>query len=260
MFDDAAELTHQVDHRPWPLPHRPWIMKQRWNDLLFMHWPVATDIVRALVPHELELDRHDETAWISITPFYLSDLHPRGLPPIPRLSEFPELNVRTYVVADDKPGVYFFSLDAGSNLAVVGARALYHLPYFHATMRVRGTPNQSIDHESRRSQAGPAPALFSATYGPTGPIVRSERGSLDHWLSERYCLYTTDGGALYRAEIHHLPWPLQPAQIDLRQNTMAAAARIELPSVKPRLSFAKRLDVLIWANERIRDARGRRAA
>lgn len=228
-------------------------MEQRWNNLLFAHWPVAPDVIRALVPRTLPLDLYEGTAWVSVTPFYLNHLRPRGLPALPWVSEFPELNVRTYVTLGGKAGVYFFSLDAGSALAVLGARMTYHLPYFRAEMSVRPTEDGMISYHTRRTHRGAPPAVFSARYRPTGAMFRSAPGSLDHWLTERYCLYAVDAvGQIYRAEIHHVPWPLQPAEAQIDQNTMALAAGIALPDQPPRLVFSSRLDVLVWAPSRVR--------
>jgi uncharacterized protein YqjF (DUF2071 family) len=252
MPDAGAERGRDAAYRTWPIPERPWIMSQRWDDLLFMHWPVEIDALRALVPAELELDVHDATAWVTITPFYLSTLRPRGIRFLPWVSEFAELTVRTYVRVDDKPGVYFFSLDAGSMFAVIGARTAFHLPYFRAAVNVRRESDGSITYKSRRLQAGP-PVLFSGLYAPTGPAARSKPGSLDHWLTERYCHYTLDDErTVYRVEINHAPWLLQPARIEIRDNTMASAAGITLPDVPPRVSFSKRVDVVVWNGERVR--------
>jgi uncharacterized protein YqjF (DUF2071 family) len=228
-------------------------MGQRWNNLLFAHWPVAAGIMRAMVPRALELDLHDGTAWVSVTPFYLSHLRARGVPALPWISAFPETNVRTYVTIGGKPGVYFFSLDAGSALAVMGARTLYHLPYFRAAMSIRTTPDGMISYHTRRTHGGAPPAVLSARYRPTGAAFRSAPGSLDHWLSERYCLYAVDSMAqVYRAEIHHVHWPLQPAEAEIDKNTMALAAGIALPSEPPRLAFASSIDVLVWPPTRVR--------
>ena len=222
-------------------------MAQRWNDLLFAHWPVPIERLRLLVPASLPIDVYDGTAWVSIAPFTISHLRARGLPPLPGLSDFPELNVRTYVALDDRPGVFFFSLDAGSWLAVMGARATYHLPYFHAEMRVRASLDRTIDYDSRRIHSGAPAAEFRARYAPTGPIHRSEPGTLEHWLTERYCLYAVDaGGRVYRAEIHHEPWPLQSAVLNVEQNTMHRAAGLELDDVPALLSFTRRIDVVVW--------------
>jgi hypothetical protein len=152
------------------------------------------------------------------------------------------LNVRTYVTYGDKAGVYFFSLDAADRPAVWAARTFYHLPYFHATMRVEER-DQGIYYSSRRRDSL---AEFRASYRPAGEVRLTSKGSLENWLTERYCLYTTHRGVVYRGEIHHLPWPLQESEAEFDTNTMAAAAGISLPGTKPLLHFARRLEVLIW--------------
>ena len=227
-------------------------MAQRWTNLLFAHWPIDASVLRGLVPAALPLDTFDGMGWLSIAAFYLSHLRPRWLPALPWLSEFPELNVRTYVSLGGKPGVYFFSLDAGSALAVAGARVSYHLPYFNARMKTSRDPGGTMTYASRRTDRRGKPAEFAARYRPSGLVVASAPGTLDHWLTERYCLYATDAARrVYRAEIHHHPWPLQSADAEIETNTMAAAAGIELPSVAPRLAFAPLLDVVVWAPRRI---------
>jgi uncharacterized protein YqjF (DUF2071 family) len=227
-------------------------MGQRWSDLLFIHRQAKADAVRALVPPALALDLYDAAAWISVTPLYLSHLRPRGVPPLPFVSEFPELNVRTYVTYGGKPGVYFFSLDAGNALAVYGARMLYHLPYFRASMSVRESRDGTIHYQSRRTHRSAPAAEFSARYRPSGAVTHSKPGTLDHWLTERYCLYALDTARrVYRTEIHHHPWPLQPAEVEIERDTMAAAAGLTLPMEPTRLSFSRRLDVVVWAPERV---------
>jgi len=248
MFDTETDPTKDVAHRPWPLPDGPWIMAQRWNDLLFAHWPVSVDVIRPLVPSELTLDRYGGTAWLSVTPFLLDNLHARGLPALPWGSEFFELNVRTYVTVGGKGGVFFFSLDASSALAVAGARTLFNLPYFQADMRATTRPDGTIDYESKRKDTSSGIAVFSGSFAPAGEVLLSKPGSLEHWLTERYCLYTVSvDGTVHRTEIHHRQWPLQPARAEIRVNTMASAAGVVLPDVAPRLSFCKSLDVVIWA-------------
>ena len=244
--------TSDVAHRPWPLPITPWMMAQRWTNLLFAHWPVDPAILRAVVPSSLPIDTFDGSAWVGVVPFYLSHLRARRLPILPWVSQFPELNVRTYVTLGGKPGVYFFSLDAGSPLAVAGARALYRLPYLNARMSTRVAADGTVRYETDRTDRRGHPARFRGQYRPTGPVRLSEPGSLDHWLTERYCLYTVDSRALvYRAEIHHRPWPLQPAEAEIEVDTMATAAGISLPAMPPRLSFSSLLDVSVWLPERV---------
>jgi uncharacterized protein YqjF (DUF2071 family) len=252
VFPLADDPLAEVAHRPWPLPRQPWVMGQRWSDLLFIHRQAKLDAMRALVPPALTLDLYGGAAWVSVTPFYLSHLRPRGIPPLPWVSEFPELNVRTYVTYGGKPGVYFFSLDAGNALAVYAARLLYHLPYFRASMTTGESRDGTRHYRSRRTHRGAPAAELSARYRPAGPVTHSKPGSLDHWLTERYCLYALDTARrLYRAEIHHHPWPLQPAEAELERDTMAAAAGLALPAEPARLSFSRRLDVVVWAPERV---------
>ncbi len=242
------EILRNHQHRPWPIPSGPWIMRQRWEKLLFAHWALPPEELRARVPRDLPLDTYGGRCWVAVTPFYLSGLHARGAP-LPRFS-FPELNVRTYVTLAGKPGVYFFSLDAGSVTAVFGARSVYALPYFYARMRVQAD-GENIRYCCRRSHLGTV-AEFEGSYWPVGAETYSVPGSLEHFLTERYCLYAVEAGRVYRAEIHHLPWPLQKAGAEVVRNTMAAAAGIELPLEPPLLHFASALDVLVWAPERLR--------
>jgi uncharacterized protein YqjF (DUF2071 family) len=234
-----------VGHRPWPLPEDRWVMAQTWQDLLFAHWRLSVSVVRANVPGELPLDEFDGSAWVGVTPFRLTGLRARWTYPLPVLSSFPELNVRTYVTVGGKPGIYFFSLDAGSALAVAAARRFYRLPYYWSEMSAK-SEGREVDYRSRRR--GEKRRRFAARYGPDGPEFRAQPGTLEHFLTERYCLYTVDAGVVLRADIHHLPWPLQPAVAVLRENTMAPPG-IGLKG-PPLLHFAARQDVVIWAPAR----------
>jgi uncharacterized protein YqjF (DUF2071 family) len=257
MSDFPTEIVNARGHRPWPMPEGPWIMTQSWHDLLFAHWPVASDALRSLVPPGLELDLFDHRAWLGVIPFHMTNVAPRGIPSLPWVSAFPELNVRTYVRAENKPGVYFFSLDAGNRVAVAVARTLFHLPYFAAAIEVQ-LEHGAVRYSSRRTEAAgssqmPRPrAELRARYRPIGPVHDPSPGSLDYFLTERYCLYTVDPTFhLQRLEIHHPPWPLQQAEAAFEVNTMAEAAGIRLPSMAPVLHFAKRQDVLAWGLTRV---------
>jgi uncharacterized protein YqjF (DUF2071 family) len=234
-------------------------MAQTWRNLLFAHWPLSPRVLRPLIPAGLTLESFESQAWVGITPFVITGLRPRAMPALPGVSQFPEINVRTYVTAGGKPGVFFFSLDAGSALAVAAARALYSLPYFRARITVRAAARGGITYSSRRTHRGAPRAEFSAEYRPTGDAALARAGTLDHWLTERYCLYAVDGrGGLHRAEIHHPPWPLQPAEAEIRRNTMTEGPGFELPDVAPLLHFARRLDVQVWPPERVRASSTRR--
>jgi uncharacterized protein len=234
----------ELDHRPWPLPTRPWIMVQVWRDLLFAHWSVPPATIRQLVPEQLVLDSFEGQAWLTIAPFHMS-LRLRGLPPLPGMFDVPELNCRTYVAVEGKPGIYFFSLDIASRAAAFGARTLYHLPYFHARMRIK-KQNGSFSYFSARGKA-----KWRATYAPSSLPRHAMPDSLDYFLAERYCLYTVWKGRTYRGNIHHAPWLLQDAKVKIEENTVAQAAGIELSPVPKVVSFARELKVLIWDLERI---------
>jgi uncharacterized protein YqjF (DUF2071 family) len=242
-------LLLETAHRPIPMPSSQWIMKQNWHDLLFAHWPLSPEKVRSLVPQELELDLRDGAAYVAVAPFWMSGIRGRLAPPLPFLYKFCELNVRTYVRYKGVPGVYFFSLDAGSLPAVWGARTAYKLPYFHAAMLIRSS-GESFEYTSSRLQM-PRPANFHASYRPVSAAHVRDKGSLEHFLTERYCLYTVDHGHVLRAYIHHASWQLQDAEAEFAVNTMAQAAGIELPEVKPLLHFSRNIEVLVWRPERL---------
>ena len=219
----------------------------RWHDLLFMHWPLAPHLLRPLVPPPLHLDTYDGAAWLGVVPFRMTGMRPRGVPALPALSAFPELNVRTYVSLGGKPGVWFFSLDAANPLAVRGARALFRLPYYDAHMEsIRD--GDTICYRSDRTHHGAPPAALTARYRPTGPIYAATPGSLEHWLTARYCLYAANRhGTVWRGDIDHPRWPLQPAEVAIERNTMAAPLRLALPAQPALLHYAGRLDVVAWA-------------
>jgi uncharacterized protein YqjF (DUF2071 family) len=246
-----TSFVKEVTHRPWPLPPRPWIMTQSWHDLLFAHWPIDRAVLAPLVPPDFEIDLFDGTAWIGVVPFEMRNVGPRGVPALPWISQFLELNVRTYVRVADKPGVFFFSLDAANPLAVHAARAWLRLPYFSAAMLAARAADGSISYRSRRQSQGPAAELI-ATYHPDGPAFAPRVGTLEYFLTERYCLYARDHrDRPYRLEIHHPPWLLHPARADLQRNTMAAAAGLVLPDVEPLLHFVNRQDMVAWPPRRL---------
>jgi uncharacterized protein YqjF (DUF2071 family) len=246
-FDDA--IVDSTAHRPWPMPPRPWLMTQSWHDLLFAHWRVEASALRRVVPAALELDLFDHEAWLGVVPFRMTNVALRGTPALPWISAFPELNVRTYVRVADRPGVYFFSLDAVRWLAVAAARTLLNLPYFSADMRVeRHGDGLRYDCTRRRDPA----ARFTATYEPLGAAFAPSSGSIEHFLTERYCLYHHDRrGRPYRLEIHHRPWPLQRARATITANTIAASSQLTLTGEPVLLHFARRQDVVTWAPARL---------
>jgi len=242
----ALSLLDEGSHRPWPLPEGPWVMAQTWHEVLFAHWPVPAEALQALIPAPLEMETYRGKAWIGVVPFRMTGVRPRSFPAVPGLSAFPELNVRSYVRLDDKPGVFFFSLDAGNRVAVELARRWFHLPYFHARMSL-GAAGEWVRYASRRVHRGEPPAEFLGRFRPTGEVFRAISGTLEHWLTERYCLYAADSERrIYRGEIHHRPWPLQAAEAAIEVNSMTAPLGLCLPDTPPLLHFARRLEVAVW--------------
>ena len=245
------DILTRTQHRQYPLPEGPWVLSMSWHDLLFMHWPISAEKLWPLIPPTLRLDTFDGSAWLGVVPFRMSGVRPRFLPGISRVSDFPELNLRTYVSADGKPGIWFFSLDAHNPVAVRIARATFKLPYYDARMSCR-TSGGSVFYDSARIHRNAPPARFRGAYRPTGETFESRSGTLEDFLTERYCLYAADArGTVRRGDIHHEMWPLQTAEADTRALDMTSQIGVKLPDTEPLLHFARRLDVVAWPPERI---------
>jgi uncharacterized protein YqjF (DUF2071 family) len=243
---NTREILHTVGHRPFPLPGGPWVMTQIWNHLLFAHWPIPPEALRPLIPPVLPLDLFDGQCWVGIAPFYMTHVCPRGLPPFPYLSQFGEINVRTYVIVQNIPGVYFFSLDANNPIAVWLARMIFHLPYFTARIRIQ-RKGDSFHYYSQRTHSPAHSEAFSATYRPISSVYQAQRETLEYWLIERYCLYTVvEQNKVFRANIHHKPWPLQQAEAEIMHNSLASTDGLHLPATPPLLHYANKQEVLVW--------------
>lgn len=235
-----------TEHRPWPLPVERWVWRQSWRDLLFAHWPIAVSELRPLVPDALEIQEFEGTSWIGIVPFRMAGVMRRPWPDLPWVSAFPELNVRLYVSYKGKPGVWFLSLDATNPLAVFAARRFFHLPYYRAQMSLT---RQGADYRYVSQRAA---NRFEGTYRPNSEVYQAKAGSLEHWLTERYCLYAqAPGGSLWCNEVHHQPWPLQLAQATIQRNTMLDPHGLKIQSEPALLHFSKRLDVVMWRGSKV---------
>ncbi len=253
-------------------------MHQSWGKLLFIHWAIDAEVLRPLIPAQLSIDTFDGKAWIGVVPFTMWGIRASFLPPIPGTSAFHELNVRTYVHYDGVPGVWFFSLDATNSLAVWGARTFYHLPYFNAAMKLRQTSNR-IDYSSARRDELNYAKFFAADRDGFAADFDSDRfrnlpraelnvswttgearaesisGSLEFFLTERYCLYAFHRGRIYRSRIFHQPWPLQSATVDSLESTMIESLGIPQPEGQPLLHYAESIAVDIWPLRRVSEAR-----
>jgi uncharacterized protein YqjF (DUF2071 family) len=216
--------------------------------LLFAHWPVPTEKLRPLVPPELELEELEGTSWVGLVPFRMTGVMRRPLPDIPWISAFPELNVRLYVVHGGKPGVWFLSLDAANPLAVWAARKFFHLPYFHARMQLDERDGRIHYSASRKNR----PSTLRASYRAVSDVYESKRDSLEHSLTERYCLYArAPDGSIWRNDVHHVPWPLQRAEVEIEENSYLTAHGLSVAGPPALLHFARRLDVVVWSAERV---------
>ena len=233
-------------------PARPSI-RMVWAHLLFMHWRIDADLLRPLVPAGLEIDTFDGSAWIGVIPFTMPLIGPTRLPPLLAKRRVHEINVRTYVTGGDDPGVWFFSLDCASALAVRLARSGFHLPYYRADIELRRA-DRTIRYTSRRRHRGAPPALFDATWQVGGALPRSKPGELSHFLTERYCLYSAHKGALYRGRIEHEPWPLREASLQrgVWRSSMIESHGLPEPEESPHLLYCDRLDpIMAWRLEAV---------
>jgi uncharacterized protein YqjF (DUF2071 family) len=221
------------------------LMHQVWGKLLFMHWRIDEKLLRPLIPAALEIDTFDSSAWIAVTPFTMWDIRafPPFVPPVPGFSSMHELNLRTYVHLDRVPGVWFFSLDCNSAAAVLAARALYSLPYYNAEIEIEEQGTR-IDYSLTRTDDPPAELQASWKVGETLPY--SHPGSLEFFLTERYCLYSERDGKLYRARIYHEPWPLKKAGLTSLSSTMIQSLGLPAPEQEPLLHYAEEISVDIW--------------
>lgn len=249
MEPDWSEVAACTSHRPFPPPDRAWLMTMSWCDLCFLHWEVDPAELARHVPSSLPLDLFHGRAYLGVVPFRMEHVSGRLLPDLPGVSAFAELNVRTYVQREGMPGVYFFSLDATQPLAIWGARTFFHLRYLRAEMSVI-REGDMVRYRSRRIDPRGPPGELVARYGPAGPVTAAERGSLEHFLTERYCLYTEGSrGEALRGHIQHAPWPLQPGSCEIEVDTV-----VPVPVTRrgpPLVHFARRIDVVGWPLERV---------
>jgi uncharacterized protein YqjF (DUF2071 family) len=254
MTHPSASSCDPIDRLgPSVRPDRRAIMRQDWHQLLFLHWDIDPGRLRPLIPPGLDLDLHEGRAYVGLVPFTMSGIRPVGMPPLPWLSRFHETNVRTYVHCGGRdPGVWFFSLDAANPVAVAAARLWFHLPYHRAAMSLvqespgPGTPGGRVSYASVRRWRGPVRAACSVACVPRGSAAPAAPGTLEAFLVERYFLYTSWRGRLYRGQVHHRPYPLQAAEVTSLDESLLAAAGIERPASPPLAHFAEGVRVEVF--------------
>ena len=227
----------------------PSLIRQRWEDLLFLHWRVKPAVLRALLPEGLELDTFEDQAYVGLVPFTVPVNRLLWLP-APLSPPFHEVNLRTYVKGPGAdPGVWFFSLDASSRMAVTGGSALYSLPYHHAhiafSREEQGEPGRRawIRFESRRVPEDPPDC--AVRYAPAGVPRSAAVGTLEHFLIERYVLFAWTGRRLLRGRVRHAPYPVQDAAIEGLQERLFTAAGLSRPAEDPLAHYARgvRVDI-----------------
>ncbi len=245
------DIMRDIGHRPWPLPSKNWIMRQRWRNLLFSHWPIPLETLRRHIPSELEIDTYQGRAYLGVIVFMIEGIHLRGLSSLSLTPVFSEVNLRTYVHYQGKPGVFFLSLDVGDWASYTIAKRWYRLPYKKALISFQ-KEGQSFACQSVRKGTIDPPISFGVKYAPASEVYVPKEGTLDHWLTERYCLFSTNNGSnIYCGEIHHRPWPLQKAKADISKNTLFTPFRMEGSEGKPICHFSKGLDTLFWNIKKI---------
>ncbi|MDX1932960.1 MAG: DUF2071 domain-containing protein [Capsulimonadales bacterium] len=241
---DRTDLPDRI--APTYRPHEPVVMRQEWRHLSFLHWPVAPEVVRALLPDDLTVDTFEGRAYVGLVPFTMRNVRPAGAPAVRGLSYFHETNVRTYVHhRGGHPGVWFFSLDAANEIAVRIARTVWKLPYHYARMSLGGD-GESIVYASERCRPGPLPGDCRATITPTGNAFFAVPGTLEHFLAERYLLYSRANGRLYRGRVHHAPYPLRSARLETLTESLTGAAGFAFDGPPPLVHYAAGVEVDVF--------------
>ena len=241
------ELQAERERSPVPTPRGAWIMGQRWEDLLFLSWPVPAESMRALVPAGIEVDTFEGSAWVSAVPFWMERAHFRGLPPIPFLASFAEVNIRTYVRAGEHRAVWFLSLDTQSHVNVFIARHAFHLPYYFAQVEMKRADDVSFRSEREGGVAG-----FEVAYRGDGEEFVPAEGTLEHFLTERYSMVCrSHDDHLFRGDIAHDPWRVRSATWTPARMDLVATLGLGLESKTPVAFYAAATQVVLWAPVRI---------
>jgi uncharacterized protein YqjF (DUF2071 family) len=235
------DMISSLSHRPYPLPTGVWRYYQEWNDALFLHWQVPFEVLRQHVPATLRLDSFEGNCYISLVAFTMQNIRPIGLPAVKFISDFHEINMRTYVEHNGKKGVYFLNIEAEKHLSVFIAKNISGLPYRRSVMR-RSAEKYSCVHPSDDFN-------FEAKFS-IGEIIQ-DKTALDKWLTERYCLYLDQDENVFRYDIHHKEWELQ--QVELNQMKLKYdRTGFSLVDRTPLLThYSKGVQVIAWRKQKI---------
>ncbi|WP_147534318.1 YqjF family protein [Bacillus marasmi] len=245
-------LLNDISHRLWPIPSGIWIMKQKWSNLLFAHWPIPEESLRSYIPSSLKIDTFNGAAWLGVVAFVMDGIYLRGLKGFSVTPRFTEVNVRTYVHYNGKPGVYFLSLDVGDKASLMVAKRWYRLPYQPAKSSLK-MEDKAVYWENIRRGKSKIPIEFKGKFVPLSRVYYPEQGTFEHWATERYCLYSKDNrDNLYTAEIHHSQWPLQNVEAEIFSNTLFTPFQLQPTESKPIVHFSKGLETIFWNIKRLK--------
>lgn len=235
----------EVEHRPFPHSNVPWFMTQQWNNMAMFHWPIDTALLEKQIPEQLKIDTFDGVGWLSFAVFQVTHSRIRGFPKVPYFSTFIQINVRTYVTYNGVSGVYFFSLDANKWPIVFGAKVAMKLPYKLAQMTMKNEQTDMYFNSSRKKTGSGSPA-FTCQYRPTSESFYPGANSLDYWLLERYCLWTTKGKSVFRSDIHHDRWKVTQAKATIHENSIATFLPQSSFQTEPLLHFTNEKTAFLW--------------
>ena len=234
------QILAETNHRSWLYPSKSWKYYQEWNKALFFHYRVNKDILKELVPNDLEIDEINGSAWVSLVAFTMEKIRPRFLPAFPPISDFDEINLRTYVTKNGKPGVYFLSIEAGKLFSALLAKSLSGLPY----------EKSNINRTENSYQANHLKRNFTLLADFHAGMSVKHKTELDLFLTERYCLYLEENNQLFRYEIQHLPWKINQLEldflnIDYQINDLVIDSRPDL------VHYSEGVQVVAWEKEKI---------
>jgi uncharacterized protein YqjF (DUF2071 family) len=239
-------VLNETTHRPFSLPEKKWIMRQSWRNLLFTHWPISPEVLRPYIPSQLQIDTFNDRAWIGVVVFVMEGIYHRYLPTISLTPTFSEINVRTYVRYNGKPGIYFLSLDVNDLASYTIAKRWYHLPYSLASISYQ-QEGPTFHVKSIRKAKTNIPIEFKGSYSPNQDVFYAKKETLEHWFIERYCLYSNDNrGNMYCGDIHHRPWPLQTVNTKISMNTLFSMFSFNVSEENSLSSYSRGVDTLIW--------------
>jgi len=233
------EILANISNRQYPLPEKKWKYFQQWHDTIFLHWELPAYFIQENIPVELELDTFNNMAWVSLVAFKVRNMRLRNTPSLPYISNFHEINLRTYVIKDGKPGIYMFSIETDKLIEVLLTRVFIGLPYKKSKMS--RTPKKIISRNETLNQR------LDLTIGRTRPII--EKTALDFWLTERHSLYEICGKEVCRFDIHHKQWEIKNLNVTIN-NILYNAGKYSLSTFPDKIQCADKLDVLLWGKEK----------